>query len=58
MISNGMNLTIKSYHLFAKIFLRYFVIDLLDKILVISINYYILVSYTLSDCIIYQLLDY
>lgn len=58
MISNGMNFTIKSYHLFAKIFLRYFVIDLLDKILVIHIRRYILVSYTLSDCIIYQLLDY
>jgi len=58
MISNGMNFTIKSYHSFAKIFLRYFVIDLLDKILVIPIRRYILVSYTLSDCIIYQLLDY
>jgi len=41
MISNGMNFTIKSYHSFAKIFLRYLVIDLPDEILVTPIHRYI-----------------
>lgn len=43
MISNGTNLTIKRHHSFVKIFLHYFVIDLLDKILVIPILCYIIV---------------